>query len=167
MRCFSFLMLLFSTSVWSNTLIISQMTGDELSSSIQSSWLRCAEQSWCLNELFYYRESFVAEAKITDSLLEVELLAEYSSHLLTQVQLYLRQDGFQLIRAEIEGITFDVASIVEEASTEEADRALVLFLNRHSDSAPRTLMWQTTLWDASLFSDGELLMLTFSQREKL
>lgn len=164
-RCFAFFIsVLLSSTLSANTLVISEDTGDELKATIQSSWMHCEEQRWCADELYYYRESFIAEAQVTEQSLTVELFAEYSPHLLSQLQLHLRQDGFELLRVKIEGVEFDVASAVKESSLAEADRALILFLNRYPSSAERTLDWQSRVWHTQLKSDGELVSLTLTQR---
>jgi len=159
-----FTSLLLSTTLSANTLVLPSETAEELKASIQSSWMHCEEHQWCIDELFYYRESFIAEANITNRKFTIELLAEYTPHLLSQLQLHLRQDGFRLIKADIEGVEFNVESAIKEASVAEADKALILFLNRYPSAATRKLSWQTHRWDARLYSDGELVSLTFILR---
>ncbi|KJY85046.1 hypothetical protein TW81_01615 [Vibrio galatheae] len=164
MRCLTLFTLLFSATLWANTLVLSGISDDELKLSIQSSWLHCEPQVWCSDELFYYRESFIAEARISPQKFSIQLFAEYSAHLLSQLQLHLRQDGFSLTSVNIEEMEFDVASALKEVSAPEADRDLVLFLNRYPPEAMRTIYWQNPNWEARLFSDGELVSLTVTPR---
>lgn len=163
-RCMALLFAMVGSAFAANTLVLPNDSNSDFTASLKSSWAMCDEQVWCANEMFYYRDSYIAEAQIIDQKLSIQLLAEYSSHLLSELQLNLRRDGFSLVNVSIEGAEFDVASEVEESSTEEADRELVLFLNRFSLSTTRKLHWQTKLWDAVVYSDGELVTVTFTQR---
>ncbi len=161
-RCMALFFAMVGSVFAANTLVLPNDTNSDFTASIRSSWTLCDEQVWCANELFYYRDSYMAEARVIDQKLTIHLLAEYSSHLLSELQLNLRRDGFSLVDVIIAGVKFDVASEVEESSAAEADRALVLFLNRFSLSTTRTLHWQTKHWDALVHSDGELVTITFT-----
>lgn len=164
-RYFALASLLFSAIVSANSLVLSGSSHDEIQTTIQSAWKCCGEQEWCADNLYYYRDAFIAEAHISPKELSIELLAEYSPFLLSQLQIYLRQDGFNLTKVEIEDRVFDVTTVVAESSLVEADKSLILFLNRYPQSATRTIDWQTELWNAQLASDGELISLKFIRRE--
>lgn len=158
-----FYLVLFSSSLSANTLVLPESTRGELRQSITSSWQLCGESLWCEDDLKYYRDSFVAQANLVEEVLHVELINEYSAERLAQIQLYLRQDGFVLSRAEIEGQVFDVDKAIEQTSIEQADGALILFLNQFPQDANRALHWQAKDWRVKLVSDGELITLTLNQ----
>lgn len=162
-----FLALLFgfflSGSVLASTLVLPESNQGELRQLVLSSWQQCGLSTWCEDDLIYYRDSFVAEATLNHDVFSIELFAEYSPQRLAQLQLHLRQDGFVLTTAEIEGRVFSVGKVIEATSIEEADRALILFLNRFSQHSNRELNWQGKGWSATLNSDGELISLTLIQ----
>lgn len=158
-----FYLVLFSSSLSANTLVLPESSRGELRQSITSSWQLCGESLWCEDELKYYRDSFIAQASLVEGVLRVELINEYSAERLGQIQLYLRQDRFVLTRAEIEGQVFDVDKAIEQTSIEQADRALILFLNQFPQDTNRTLHWQAKDWHAELVSDGELITLMLYQ----
>lgn len=151
-------------NVSANTLTLSSHP-DTLAQNIRSSWQECDEQTWCEDNLAYYRGSYVAEAVVSQSALEIELLSEFSTHLLSQLQLNLRSDGFSLQSVEIMGERFDISQQSSQHSVSDLNQALVQFINRYPQTAPRKLMWQSSLWDAELISDGEIISLHFKSRD--
>lgn len=164
MRTFAFCCaVLFSCSVSANRLVLPESHSGELRQQIQSSWQQCGESIWCEDDLSYYHDRFVAEASLSQDSLHIELIGEYSPERLGQIQLHLRQDGFSLQHAQIEGELFEVAKEIKSTSVEDVDRSLIVFLNRFPQHAHRTLIWQNGEWRARLSSDGELITLTLSQ----
>jgi hypothetical protein len=166
MRWFTAFITLFSLNVSvafnasANTLTLSSQP-DTLRQNILSSWQECDENTWCEDELSYYRESYFAQAIVGESALEIELLSEFSAHQLSQLQLNLRSDGFSLQSVEVMKQRFDISQQSSQRSISEVDEALVRFINRYPQTAPRKLVWQSPLWDAELISDGEIISLRF------
>ncbi|TFH91365.1 hypothetical protein [Vibrio ouci] len=164
MRWFTAFIALVAFNVSANTLTLSSHP-DTLAQNIRSSWQECDEQTWCEDKLAYYRGSYVAEATISQSSLEIELLSEFSTHQLSQLQLNLRSDGFSLQSVEVMGERFDISQQSSQHSVSEINASLVQFINRYPQTVARQLAWQSELWDAELISDGEIISLRFMSRD--
>ena len=132
-----------------------------LKQAIVTGWQACGELTWCEDELIYYRDSFIAEARVEEAQVHIELLAQYSAHRLSQIQLSLRKDGFELINANIDQQSLDVNTLLTGLTRQEADKVLILFINRFSQSSPRVLVWQAGQKQVELTSDGEIITLRY------
>ncbi|KOO14254.1 hypothetical protein AKJ18_14995 [Vibrio xuii] len=151
-------------NVSANTLTLSSDL-NTVAQSIRSSWQECDEQMWCEDKLAYYRGSYFAEAIVSEFELEIELFSEFSTYQLSQLQLNLRSDGFSLQSVDIMGERFDISQQSSQHSVSEVNAALVQFINRYPQTASRKLIWQSSLWDAELISDGEIISLRFMSRD--
>lgn len=131
-----------------------------------SDWYACGEEErrFCQDEFGYYHLSFYAELMITADTLHLSLLAPYTSHLLSEVQLNLRQDHFHLTRVSIGKQSFDVSEALWLAKSakqrNQVDKALIQFLNRSPQETVREMHWVHANWHAILRSDGEVVELT-------
>lgn len=134
---------------------------DTLKQAIVSGWQACGEVTWCEDELSYYRDSFIAEARVEETQIHIELLAQYSAHRLSQVQLGLRKDGFELIKATIDQQSLDVNTLLTGLTRPEADKRVILFINRFTQSTPRVMIWQAGQRQVELTSDGEMITLRY------
>ncbi|KIE22224.1 hypothetical protein SE23_01660 [Vibrio sinaloensis] len=131
---------------------------------VQSSWVQCEEQVWCQDVLTYYRHDYYGQAERIHEQWVLELFSEYSNHRFSDLQLNLRSDGFSLIHVDIAGEQFDVIQQLTVKGAEEADKALIEFINAFPAAQPRVLTWQSRLWKAKLVSDGELISLSLVPR---
>ncbi|WP_394127024.1 hypothetical protein [Vibrio hepatarius] len=164
MRVFALLLSLVASSLSANTLTFST-SPDEMTQSVLSSWQECDQQLWCEDNLTYYRGNYFAQAAVSQSALQIELMTEFSIHQLSQLQLNLRSDGFSLLSVEVMGERFDISQQSSQHSVSEVNAALVQFINRYPQTAPRKLVWQSSLWSAELISDGEIISLRFMSRD--
>ncbi|WP_100752891.1 hypothetical protein [Vibrio salilacus] len=159
-RAFCVITLVVTQSVSAASIVFSD-DDKTLKQSIVSGWQACGEVTWCEDELIYYRDSFIAEARVDETQVHIELLAQYSAHRLSQVQLGLRKDGFEIIKATIGQQSLDVNTLLTGFSRLEADKILILFINRFSQSTPRVLIWQAGQRQLELISDGEIIILHY------
>lgn len=96
-------------------------------------WYLCDQSGkrYCLDEFHYYNHALYAELLNSTQKSELYLISPFSVHVLTQVQRYLRQDGFRLAQVQIEQQTMDVelalANAKDEQEINQLDKALVLF----------------------------------------
>ncbi|MFM2589048.1 hypothetical protein [Vibrio sp. TBV020] len=163
MRWSCVLLSLLAFNLSANTLVLTEQP-ISLAKTIESSWQECDELMWCDDKLAYYRSSYFAQATVASGHVEIELMSEFSVHRFSQLQLNLRADGFSLQVVEVEGERFDVAKQLSTSTSSDVDAALVRFINRYSQQVPRTLTWQSTLWNAELISDGDVIALRFVSR---
>lgn len=166
MRLFALLLSLVASSLSANTLTFST-SPDEMTQSVRSSWQECDQQLWCEDNLIYYRGNYFAQAVLSQSALQIELMTEFSIHQLSQLQLNLRSDVFSLQSVEVMGERFDILQQSSQHSVSEVNAALVQFINRYPQTAPRKLVWQSSLWSAELISDGEIISVRFISRESI
>jgi hypothetical protein len=149
-----------------------QLSGEDLRVQTQSGeWDHCDRELnlWCQNEMAYYRQAGYAELSLATSSARLELLFEYSSHTLSDLQLNLRRDGFSLELVSIEELVFDVRTELQAAHTakelNDVDKRLIQFLNSASQEKPRNMRWEQNNWRAMLYSDGEMITLTLVEKE--
>lgn len=85
------------------------------------------------------------------------------------MQRYLRQDGFELNSIQINDEAFDVDEQLRQHQIQggvaRVDKALILFLNRYPQDAPRRMVWRNATWLAELVSDGEVIELRLHSLE--
>lgn len=146
---------------------LASLSQEQLRQQVEGSdWYACGEGElrYCLDEFGYYRLSFYAELVITADTVNLTLLAPYSAHQLSEVQLNLRRDGFLLDRISIAKESFNVTEALRLAKStkqrNQVDKALIQFLNRFPQEAVREMDWTHSKWQAILHSDGEMMALT-------
>ncbi|WP_394145245.1 hypothetical protein [Vibrio atypicus] len=155
---------LHSFSQLSSTQLLAQAQGGE--------WYPCSENDdpkWCRDGFSYYQQSYYAELTNDSNGMSLTLYEPYSQYALSEFQLNLRRDGFQLECVTIDTHTFQVAQALAEAETQaeinDLDKQLVLFLNRYQQHAPRVMEWFSERWKATLISDGEMISIEFVESE--
>lgn len=105
--------------------------------------LEADNQRFCSDEIRYYKVPVMGEVFIAeDSMSQIQLQRDYSLLHYSELQINLRKDGFLLKEAHIGGESFIVDEVLKTMSMEEANKALVPFLNRPTDANERTLVWQ-------------------------
>ncbi|NVD05955.1 hypothetical protein FCU94_03410 [Vibrio sp. JPW-9-11-11] len=160
MRYLFGLLMLFSSSLSAQSVWLATEPS-AMRRSIVSSWSECPEQRWCQDMVTYYQELLYAQAELTPHRLEVVLIGEFTSHRLSQLQLNLRRDGFELVKVEFGQQVFDVAEALQTMPAVEVDKALIVFINQYRQSTQRVLTWHASFGRALLHSDGELITLQF------
>lgn len=160
MRYLSGLLLLFSPLLSAQTLWLATEP-ETMRGNIETSWSECEPQRWCEDEVRYYQSRLYAEARVIPGRLAVTLFGEYTPHLLSQLQLNLRRDGFQLVKISIEQQEFNIKAALQTMAANEVDKALVTFINQSPQSSERVLSWQASVGQAELRSDGELITVRF------
>ncbi|WP_260259716.1 hypothetical protein [Vibrio intestinalis] len=142
-----------------------------LESSHQAEFYVCEEapKVWCNDDWRYYRVSFFAQIQPELKPTQLQLLAPFSSHDYSQVQLNLRRDGFQLLRVAQGDNVFDVeqqiAGAENDAQLAEVDKALVLFLNRTLREDNVEQVWRNETWQARLLKQNDMIELHLSDQE--
>ncbi len=105
--------------------------------------LKADNELFCSDEIRYYNIAMLAEVTIEAGYMsQIQLQRDYSLLQYSQLQIDLREDGFLLKEAHIGGKSFMVGEVLEAMSMEEANKALVPFLNRPALANHRTLLWQ-------------------------
>jgi len=125
--------------------------------------LEADNQHFCSDVVYYYRIPMYSEVDIENGKMsQVSLQQEYTLIRYSDLQINLRKDGFLLKEAQIGGAAFVVADILSEVSVEEANKALVMFLNRPAKDNKRTLVWQRgDHVQAVLTTDNESIKVRF------
>ncbi len=131
-------------------------------------WLECNEniepQIWCSDEFEYYSVKVWGEVTGShgDSVTGLTLNAQYTRHDWSQFQLNLRKDGFEIAFVQIGEKQFSVHTELE-SSPQEADKSLILFLNRFGSTFPQIIYWQHEKVRAKLETDGNAINLQFTE----
>lgn len=134
-------------------------------------WLECSDNifipSWCGDEFSYYTLPVWPEVKGNKEggVHSLTLHGEYSPNSWSLFQLNLRKDGFQLQSIQLGEQQFSIAEQLKTATTQEVDKALVLFLNRYAQSFPKALTWQKEHIQALLATEGKETQLQFTRLE--
>ena len=95
----------------------------------------------------------------------LDLQGEFSLTYFNNLQLGLRQDGFQLMKVVIDGVTLDVELALINHSETEVDREVLQLINRYPATQPRELYWRSAdqkryaLWR----SDKDLIQIIYTQ----
>ncbi len=160
MRYLSGLLILFCPLLSAQSLWLATEP-ETMRANIVTSWSECEPQRWCEDGVGYYQAHLYAEATLTPERLVVTLFGEFTPHLLSQLQLNLRRDGFQLVKISIEQQEFDLEAALQTMPANEVDKTLVTFINQSPQSAERVLSWQASVGQAELRSDGELITVRF------
>ncbi len=134
-------------------------------------WLECSENifitSWCGDEFNYYTLRVWPEVTGDQDggIKTLTLHGAYSTNDWSLLQLNLRKDGFQLQSIQLGEQQFSIAEQLKTATTQEVDKALVLFLNRYAQSFPKALTWQKEHIQALLATEGKETQLQFTRLE--
>lgn len=134
-------------------------------------WYGCetqeSEGALCLDDFHYYHQHLYGEATIEEKVIRLNFLTDYQPQNLSDVILNLRKDGLVMKRIDIQGEQYDIAAALKQNSPEVVDKALILFINRHPQQAPRSIDWvlaeefesPTPRVHVTLNSDGEMIEL--------
>ncbi|QLK48332.1 hypothetical protein DR996_25450 [Vibrio owensii] len=178
---FSFFLLL-SLSLFSHTanardawwqIMLSEAPVAEVQQTLQEGgdWYGCetqeSEGALCLDDFHYYHQHLYGEATIEEKAIRLNFLTDYQPQNLSGVILNLRKDGLVMKRINIQGEQYDIAAALKQNSPEAVDKALILFINRYSQHAPRSIDWvlaeefesPTPRVGVTLNSDGEMIEL--------
>lgn len=178
---FSFFLFL-SLSLFSQTanardawwqIILSEAPFVEVQQTLQEGgdWYGCetqeSEGALCLDDFHYYHQHLYGEATIEEKAIRLNFLTDYQPQNLSDVILNLRKDGLVMKRINIQGEQYDIAAALKQNSPEAVDKALILFINRYSQQAPRSIDWvlaeefesPTPRVRVTLNSDGEMIEL--------
>ncbi|CAH1535632.1 conserved exported hypothetical protein [Vibrio owensii] len=178
---FSFFLFL-SLSLFSQTanardawwqIMLSEATVAEVQQTLQDGgdWYGCetqeSEGAFCLDDFHYYHQHLYGEATIEEKTIRLNFLTDYQPQNLSNVILNLRKDGLVMKRIDIQGEQYDIAAALKQNSSEAVDKALILFINRYPQQAPRSIDWvlaeefesQAPRVHVTLNSDGEMIEL--------
>ncbi|WP_425670925.1 hypothetical protein ACPSL3_20555 [Vibrio owensii] len=134
-------------------------------------WYGCetqeSEGALCLDDFHYYHQHLYGEATIEEKAIRLNFLTDYQPQNLSGVILNLRKDGLVMKRINIQGEQYDIAAALKQNSPEAVDKALILFINRYPQQAPRSIDWvlagefesPTPRVHVTLNSDGEMIEL--------
>ena len=134
-------------------------------------WYGCetqeSEGALCLDDFHYYHQHLYGEATIEEKAIRLNFLTDYQPQNLSDVILNLRKDGLVMKRINIQGEQYDIAAALKQNSPEAVDKALILFINRYPQQAPRSIDWvlaeefesPTPRVHVTLNSDGEMIEL--------
>lgn len=123
--------------------------------------------AFCLDDFHYYHQTLYGEAILTGEEIRFSFLTDYQAQNLNEMILNLRKDGLVLTRVEIQGERYDVNERLKDNLSRTVDKELILFINRYSQKAPRSMSWVLAdEFDApkprltvTLNSDGEMIEL--------
>ncbi|GEA61522.1 hypothetical protein VCO01S_27150 [Vibrio comitans NBRC 102076] len=132
-------------------------------------WFDCAEDDkplFCKDSVKIHHTPMYAEITFDHALEPVlDLHGEFSLSYFNNLQLGLRQDGFQLIKVVIDDVTLDVELALINKSETEVDREVLHLINRYPATQPRELYWRSAdqkryaLWR----SDKDVIQITYTQ----
>ncbi|MGR5209302.1 hypothetical protein ACPV4A_02035 [Vibrio rotiferianus] len=122
---------------------------------------------FCLDDFHYYHQRLYGESILKFEEIRFSFLTDYQAQNLNELILNLRKDGLVLTRVEIQGELYDVEESLKGNLSRTVDKELVLFINRYSQKAPRSMSWVLAEdFDApkprlkvTLNSDGEMIEL--------
>ncbi|MDA0149099.1 hypothetical protein [Vibrio sp. LaRot3] len=142
-----------------------------LEASQQADFYLCEDEPkiWCHDDWRYYRVSFFAQVKSEFHSVDLQLVAPFSPHDYSQVQLNLRNDGFKLLRVEQDGEVFNVEEKISTAKSDaqfvQVDKALVVFLNKSLRASKVEQFWRNETWLVRLIKENDMIELHVSERE--
>ncbi len=153
-----------------NLLPLLKATSDWEKFNSELEWFDCGEisgQLYCSDLVRYYRAPvYLQAAKVGKQVVRLSLSTDYSVLAYGDLQLNLRRDGFELIRAEKLGAQFDVKMALSRWPAAEADKRLIQFLNQGDRQQMVTLYWQAAiaypLAFATLTSDGKQITIVLT-----
>lgn len=130
-------------------------------------WFDCSEDSalvYCSDLMVLHQTEVWAQSQFDrQGAQQLTLSAEFSVPAFNALQLGLRQDGFQLSKVEIGDTQFDVEKKLQSQPAEQVDREVLLLLQSHTVTSPRTLYWRSANSDYQVrwYSDGEEIALVY------
>ncbi|GEA51961.1 hypothetical protein VIN01S_27650 [Vibrio inusitatus NBRC 102082] len=132
-------------------------------------WFDCAEDDkplFCTDQVKIHHTPMVAVVTFDHAMDPIlELNGEFSLVYFNNLQLGLRQDGFQLTKVVIDGVTLDVKLELINKSETEVDREVLQLINRYPATQSRVLFWQSA--DQERFvqwhSDRDSIQITYQQ----